>query len=177
MSFKARRGTYICRPSFQIKYSLGSSIFFLVFLLLLGAFTFMELSNPVNTLFQSLENDAPHLVSSVKEKIRLALIYFGAGIFLLTAGVGGFVIYLTHKIAGPLTHLCLRMEQIAKGDLDARVRFRNSDEFHEVADQFNFMIARVREKITDSGAPLEEGNIHSIEKARTDNREKNRRAS
>lgn len=48
-------------------------------------------------------------------------------------------IFLSHRIAGPLYKLRKSLEEITKGNFDARITFRKNDHFTELQDTFNEM--------------------------------------
>ena len=50
------------------------------------------------------------------------------------------VIFISHRIAGPLHRLNQYMQRVGKGDFSVRLRFRTYDEIHDVADSFNEMV-------------------------------------
>jgi len=50
------------------------------------------------------------------------------------------VIFISHRIAGPLHRLKQYMQRVGKGDFSVRLRFRTYDEIHDVADSFNEMV-------------------------------------
>lgn len=50
------------------------------------------------------------------------------------------VIFISHRIAGPLQRLKKYMRRVGDGDFSVRLRFRTYDEIHDVADSFNQMI-------------------------------------
>ena len=70
----------------------------------------------------------------------------GLGVLLLIFIAWGSI-FLTHKIAGPLFKLNQYFKRIEKGDLTARIQFRNFDEIKETADRFNEMAASLDAKI------------------------------
>ncbi len=50
------------------------------------------------------------------------------------------VIFISHRIAGPLQRLKQYMQKVGGGDLSVRLRFRTYDEIHDVACSFNEMV-------------------------------------
>lgn len=54
------------------------------------------------------------------------------------------VIFISHRIAGPLHRLKQYMQSVGKGDFSVRLRFRTYDEIHDVADSFNEMVEGLR---------------------------------
>jgi methyl-accepting chemotaxis protein len=56
------------------------------------------------------------------------------------------VVFISHRIAGPLYRLKQYMEKIENGDYSVTLKFRQNDAIHDVADSFNRMVAGIRHK-------------------------------
>jgi methyl-accepting chemotaxis protein len=58
----------------------------------------------------------------------------------------GLGVFYSHRIAGPLHNLNNRMKQIAAGEGSdsSPLRFRQKDQFQELAENFNAMMAKLR---------------------------------
>jgi methyl-accepting chemotaxis protein len=55
----------------------------------------------------------------------------------------GLGIRYSHRIAGPLYRLDSKMRRIAEGEAPSPVSFRRKDQFLQLADSFNAMLARL----------------------------------
>jgi methyl-accepting chemotaxis protein len=64
--------------------------------------------------------------------ILLAVIFTFAGIIL------------SHRVAGPIFRVERVANELAKGNLDIKIKFRKGDELHELADSLNDMIMGIR---------------------------------
>ena len=65
---------------------------------------------------------------------------------LTSAVLVGIMILATHRIAGPLFALDRRMKEVTQGiHHNEPLRFRRTDEFHELATSYNAMIEALRE--------------------------------
>jgi len=60
-------------------------------------------------------------------------------VFILLAMAFVFLIFISHRTAGPLYSLKQGMERIGQGDFSVRLKFRKNDEIHDVAEGFNKM--------------------------------------
>lgn len=58
----------------------------------------------------------------------------------------GFGLLYSHRIAGPLFNLKRMLNKIGQGDLTAVMHIRATDEFHDVEDAFNLMVAEIGER-------------------------------
>ncbi len=70
----------------------------------------------------------------------------GFGVLIICIGVGLTVFSLTKKVSGPLFNLSRVFDEIAKGNIEKRVRLRSNDEFHWFADKFNAMMDSLGER-------------------------------
>ncbi|MEW6686029.1 MAG: HAMP domain-containing protein [Candidatus Edwardsbacteria bacterium] len=61
------------------------------------------------------------------------------------------VIFISHRIAGPIYRLKQSMEKVGEGDFSVRLKFRKTDEIQDVADSFNKMVERLEEKEKGEG--------------------------
>ncbi len=64
-------------------------------------------------------------------------------VFLVLSAI---VIFISHRIAGPLFRLKMFMRKVGEGDLSVKLSFRNYDAIHDVADCFNEMVQNLRKK-------------------------------
>ncbi len=53
-------------------------------------------------------------------------------------------IILSHKVAGPIFRVERVAQELSKGNLDVKVKFRKGDELHELADSLNAMIDGIK---------------------------------
>jgi methyl-accepting chemotaxis protein len=65
-------------------------------------------------------------------------------VFIILVLVFIYLIFVSHRTAGPLYHLRRAMERVGKGDLSVHIQFRNNDEIHDVAESFNKMVEGLR---------------------------------
>jgi nitrate/nitrite-specific signal transduction histidine kinase len=57
------------------------------------------------------------------------------------------VIFVSHRIAGPLERLKQYMRKVGEGNFDIELQFRKNDEIHDVADTFNVMVAGLKKVV------------------------------
>ncbi len=53
-------------------------------------------------------------------------------------------VFVSHRIAGPLQRLKAYMRRFGNGEFSLKLRFRNYDEIHDVADAFNDMVNKLK---------------------------------
>lgn len=66
-----------------------------------------------------------------------SLVYVVPVVFILMTTA---VVFISHRIAGPLQRLKVYMRRVGQGDFNVKLRFRTYDEIHDVADAFNHMV-------------------------------------
>ena len=141
-----RRRAYLINPRFQWRF-----IGFMATLSLL-AIAMLFVSNLL--FFRNMEQEAlsvgltadnPYFDFLREQKSALSTLYFAVSgvVFVLMMGLG---ILYSHRIAGPLHHLDHRMRQIAGGEDPSPLIFRRRDQFRELAESFNAMIAKLRDR-------------------------------
>ena len=62
--------------------------------------------------------------------------------------LGIIVIFISHRIAGPLYRLKMFMEKVENGDYSVQLKFRKNDAIHDIADSFNRMVEGIKEKFS-----------------------------
>ncbi len=77
---------------------------------------------------------------------KTILIYLLTSIFIL-AGIVVLTVLYSHRVAGPLYRLSVSSKQIARGDLTLKVKLRERDVIHPLADTFNELTASYRERV------------------------------
>lgn len=66
------------------------------------------------------------------------------------------VLFISHKLAGPLFRFEKELKEIGEGDLTKRIRLRKEDQLAEMAESLNEMSARLHEKVLSVQAGLRE---------------------
>jgi len=92
-----------------------------------------------------LTRDNPYFDFLQEQKSALSLLYFTVSglVFVVMMGLG---ILYSHRIAGPLYQLDRKMRRIASGEEPSPLQFRRRDQFVELAESFNAMLVKLRER-------------------------------
>lgn len=153
-----RRHFFIDRQ-FQMKY-----ILLVIFMLLMYTVVF------VATLF--IPQLLPLIFNSpLDERVKAAeilLLYHEnvwPAVFIVIPLFGFFSIFITHKIAGPIYRLKLKLEQMTAWDLDSRLTLRKGDDLQELAACVNHLSAELQDfvaNLTDNYTTIS-GHIDEIE--------------
>ena len=67
-------------------------------------------------------------------------------VFIILAFTFLYILFVSHRTAGPLYRLGKAMEKVGKGDLSVKVKFRKDDELYEVAETFNQMVEGLKKR-------------------------------
>jgi len=158
MSHYKRRKFFIDKQ-FQTKY-----ILLVIFMLLLYTIVF------VGTLF------IPQLLplifdSPLSEQVKAAEIlllyhkHVWPAVFIVIPLFGFLSIFITHKIAGPVYRLKIRLQQMTEWDLDKKVTLRKGDDLQDLAEFVNLLSAELKEFATALKGNYEalSGNIDEIQ--------------
>ena len=140
-----RRKIYLINPRFQWRF-----IGFMAVVSLVGI-AILFLSNLLffRTMHQEglavgLTPDNPYFDFLAEQQSSLTTVYLGVSAVAFVVMVGLGILY-SHRIAGPLHHLNHWMKQIAEGGDPAPVSFRLNDQFRELAESSNAMVAKLKE--------------------------------
>jgi methyl-accepting chemotaxis protein len=138
-----RRKVYLINPRFQwrfIGFMAAVSLLAIAILFVSNILFFRNMH--AEAISVGLAPDNPYFDFLKEQQASLSKVYFGVSAVAFVVMVGLGILY-SHRIAGPLHNLNNRMRQIAESGTPAPVRFRRKDQFQELAESFNAMIARL----------------------------------
>lgn len=126
----------LINPAFQLRFSFLFTLAVVVFSAIFPIFVYLMFGSIEQHSFFANNTSA---LQALREA-RYDLAIFLTLTFLLTI-VTAFTLALfhSHRIAGPLYKLRISMVAMQQGVLDKHIRFRNHDNFQELADGFNSM--------------------------------------
>jgi hypothetical protein len=135
-----RRKTLLLNPKFQLTlmgFFFGLALFTLM-LFYVALYYFFTKFHAMGVEVQ-LPNNHIFFQFIQKQKTEMNLI-FGvvALVQLLGIVLGGLI--LSHKIAGPIHHLCTYLDGLLKGGKGSQLHFRDGDFFKEVPEKLNSVL-------------------------------------
>ena len=139
-----RRKIYLINPRFQwrfIGFMAAVSLLAISILFLSNILFFRNMH--AEALSVGLTPDNPYFDFLKEQQSSLSKLYFAVSAVAFVVMLGLGILY-SHRIAGPLHNLNNKMKQIAGGDEPSPVRFRRKDQFQELAESFNAMIAKLK---------------------------------
>ena len=103
-------------------------------------------------------------LKSVRQDLLFWLVVLHLVFMLITFLVS---IFISHRIAGPLYKLRMKMDQAKEGDR-GELQFRKFDHFPELAESYNGLLSQFKDGASGVSAPNQKGSGHQdLEKAIT----------
>jgi methyl-accepting chemotaxis protein len=141
-----RRKTYLINPRFQWRFIgfMAAVSLLAIFMLFMSKILFFRTMEQ-EALSIGRTRDNPYFDFLGEQKASLSKVYFAVSalVFVLMVGLG---ILYSHRIVGPLHNLNNKMRRIANGEEMSSVSFRRRDQFQELAESFNAMIAKLKNR-------------------------------
>jgi len=136
-----RRRNYFIKKSFQAKFILKFCLLLIFACVLMGVLMYVSSTRTVTTSFEDLRFVAKSTADFILPSLILCSI---VAIILISIACIGVVLFLSHRLAGPLYRLEQSMHRIAAGDLTIETNLRTDDEIKALADSLNEMVKKMR---------------------------------
>ena len=155
---RRRLSNFLIDSTYQLRHALALILICAVILIIMGIYWYQEMAVAgevveVGVVSTMRQGDALRLMEQLVNQRQTRLAVMLGGSVLLCLVVGGFVIVLTHTVAGPLHVIRRRISKIASGRLDGELRpLRSGDGVIEFHQTFKEMVQRLQE---DAAAELE----------------------
>jgi methyl-accepting chemotaxis protein len=142
---KYRRRNYFIKKRFQTKFILKFCALVVLGAVISGVILYLLSRGTVTTAFV---NSRLSIVSTA-DYILPALIGSGlVSIALISIATAVVVMYLSHRIAGPLFRIERSAKEIGSGNLAIKIRLRSTDEITRMADGLNEMTESLRKSLS-----------------------------
>jgi len=139
---KRARKNYLINKPYQLGFSFFLVLIIFIIVVIVVLLThYLMLSTVINTVNQS--GAMPTAKELVDLSLRPLLIVIPI-VFILFAILLVYLIFLTHRTAGPLHQLKNAMSRVSKGDFSVRIKFRKADEIKDIEDSFNEMVDNLK---------------------------------
>lgn len=73
------------------------------------------------------------------------------------------MLFVSHRIAGPMYRFESDVEAIAKGDLSKKIRIREGDQFESLVGNLNTMVTNLNSKVTETSGDLDKLHDSAVE--------------
>ena len=139
---KWKRRNYLINKSLQPRYMAMVALLILIMSALMGWIVY---STMWYTLSEMIEHD-PMLYVRFRE-MNLSLLGRFITVVVLSSSLAViFMMFASHRIAGPLFRLERTIREMGEGKMPSRVNLRRKDEFKQLAEVVNSAIRRLEEK-------------------------------
>ncbi len=153
MSIKSKkRKTIFIKPAFQRKF-----IYWVVGLLLVCCLCSAGVLYPMISSELNSGAASGHLdISGLKSNLFLALL-IGNGLAILVAALATtyVILYISHKVAGPLYRFEAICKEIGNGNLNVSTGLRDMDQLTGLSDAFGEMLVQLRSQCEDQHKRIE----------------------
>ena len=148
MTTQTPRRIVLINPRFQLRMA---AAFLAVQLVLTGLFAgglYLFLDSELSATLASAHT---HAQSLERMLLPIVLVLSGFSLAFSTVLVTLFVVFLTHKVAGPIYRIRAALESLAGRDLGAHTAIRPEDQLEEVAHSLRGAFATVAEDLRTLG--------------------------
>jgi hypothetical protein len=145
-----KRSIILINPGFQFKVS------FMVF----GMVIISSILYPwsIIQMVESFVQSHPEALPRLEERRNQILMYLGTYHLIYGSLIFGFMLFLTHRVAGPIYKLTTMMKKVREGARPTRVDFRSGDYFHDLAFETTKLFEYLDENRKNDMATVEEIN-------------------
>lgn len=145
---KHKRRNFLINPRFQFRFAFVMASWVIGLSLAFPLVLSEALTAITDLLVRDPRGPEVAQILAAKQEILRALVIFEVLSVLVIFVLG---VFLSHRIAGPLYKLNMYLRESARtGRLKPNLQFRSGDNFQELAQSYNEMVAAVQ-----NGAPLE----------------------
>lgn len=161
---KNRRGNYFIKKKFQAGFILKFCLLLILACLIMSSLALLLTKKTATTSFENLR----FTVMSTSDFILPVLASSSIiAIALVSIATITILLYISHRIFGPLYRLEKDLGEIGKGDLTVEVHLRQNDEFKDLSEIVNGMVKNIRNPLSSSQAKIKEleeeiGSIKSL---------------
>jgi len=151
--FKSRRRNYFIKKEFQAKFILKFCLLVIFACMIMGGLVYFLSTKTTTTSFENLRL----IVKSTSDFILTTLILSSlTALILVSLACIIVVLFISHRIAGPLYHLEKTLVDIGKGNLSVDIHLRRTDEMKVITASVNNMIRNLRNPISSSREKIKE---------------------
>lgn len=150
---KSRRRDYFIKKGFQAKFILKFCLLIILACILMGGLAYFLSAKTTTTSFENL-----HLIVKSTSDFILPTLLLSSliAIILISLATILVVLFISHRIAGPLYRLEKSLAEVGKGNLAVDVRLRKTDEIKALVGVVNNMIRNLRDPISSSQGKISE---------------------
>ena len=149
-----RRKNYFIKKEFQAKFILKFCALVMLTATISSVLIYLFLSHSVTTVF---ENSKITIKTSTEFIMPGLILSTLVSVVLVSLATIIVVLFISHRIAGPLYKLESSLEKLGEGDLSFDIYFRKNDEARVLSEVFNKTRQRLNNMISSIKKSLKEG--------------------
>ncbi|GAF80444.1 unnamed protein product [marine sediment metagenome] len=141
-----RRKDYFIKKKFQRNFIFRFCILVVLGAAITGVFLYLLSADTVTTAFVSSR------LSIVRTSDYILPMLIGSSLVsvtLISIATAFVIMFLSHRIAGPLYKMEKSVKEIGQGNLNLKINLRSTDEIREMADGLNEMTRNIREHMRE----------------------------
>jgi len=146
-----RRRNYFIKKEFQLRFILRFCLLVVLTAFISSAVIYYFSSQSVTTVFEDSRIEIKPSTEFIMPGLLLSIFI---SVILVGSATIAVVMFLTHRIAGPLYKIEKSLERVSKGDLSFEVAFRSNDEMIKLAESFNMATGGLNGLLKDLKADL-----------------------
>lgn len=140
-----RRRNYFIKKKFQASFILKFCLLIILACVVMSSIVYFSSRRTVTTSFEGLRL----VVKSTNDFILPGLLLSGlVATALVSLACIAIVLFISHRIAGPLYRFEKSLEQISGGDLTVKTHLRQNDEMKALAGSLDEFAAKLKEDIS-----------------------------
>ncbi len=148
-----RRRNYFIKKKFQASFILKFCLLLILACLIMSSISLLLTKKTVTTSFEGLRL----VVKSTADYILPVLASSGViAIVLVSLATIAVLLFISHRIYGPIYRLEKDVTEIGKGNLTMEVHLRQHDEFKGLSDVINAMVRNIKNPLSSSQAKINE---------------------
>ena len=146
------RRTVFIKRGFQMRFITWVIVLLILCGICSAAVLYPFLSSEISSKLSTGHRD----VGDIKKHLALAII-IGNVLAVIVAALATTVVilYISHKIAGPLYRFEMICKEIGRGNLNAYTKLREHDQLEGLSEAFSNMLTQLRSRRTDQHVHLE----------------------
>lgn len=148
-----RRRHYFIKKKFQASFMLKFCLLLVLACLIMGSIALLLTEKTVTTSFENLRLTVKSTSDFILPVLASSSII---AIMLVSIATITVLLYISHRIFGPLYRLEKDITEIGKGDLTVQVHLRQKDEFRDLSEMVNAMVKNMRSPLSSSQAKIKE---------------------
>jgi len=142
------RKNYFIQKRFQAKFIFQFCLLVIIGLALSGGALFAYLYSK-GTVTTAFVNSHLSIITTADYILPIVVAVSIVTMILISIATAITVMYLSHRIAGPLFNITKNLKTIGEGDLSLKIRLRATDEIKRMAEAINASNEGIRVKLLD----------------------------